>query len=179
MSGKKTLNLIIDDVNRYYIEREKPKFNIWAIYKMALDEIAFRSVLLFRLKKKFFLKSIFKLFWNPLKSIELNAISGNIGGGFWVSHNHSVVSVYSAGKNFRVGPGVVIGMNKDSSKSIINPIIGDNVYICANSSVIGGINIGDNVVVCAGSVVINDIPPNSTVAGNPAQIIASRAELYI
>ena len=90
-----------------------------------------------------------------------------------------VVSVYSAGRNFRVGPGVVIGLKKDQNKEIINPIIGNDVYICANSTVVGGITIGDNVVVAPGSVVINDIPSNVTVAGNAAKIIRNRESDYM
>ena len=53
------------------------------------------------------------------------------------------------------------------------PVIGDNVYIAANATVIGGVNIGNNVIVGAGSVVIKDIPDNSVVVGNPARIIRS------
>ena len=133
----------------------------------------------FRLKLNSTLKILFSFFWPPLKTIELNALSGEIAGGFWISHNFMVVSVYSAGRNFRVGPGVVIGLKKDKDKKVINPIIGNDVYICANSTVVGGITIGDNVVVAPGSVVIHDVPSNVTVAGNPAKIIRNRESDYM
>lgn len=52
------------------------------------------------------------------------------------------------------------------------PIIGDNVTICANSTVIGKIRIGNNVLIGAGSVVIDDVPDNAVVVGNPAKVVS-------
>ena len=52
-------------------------------------------------------------------------------------------------------------------------IIGDNVYIGANSIVLCNTKIGDNVIIGAGSVVTGDIPNNSVYAGNPARFICS------
>lgn len=51
------------------------------------------------------------------------------------------------------------------------PIIGDNVFLGANVTIIGGVRIGNNVEVGAGSVVVKDVPDNCVVAGNPAKII--------
>lgn len=167
------------DIQRYYFCRGGGKYLVLSMYSLLIEDPAFRSVVQFRLNKNMVLKMLFRLFWSPLNTIELNSISGEIAGGLWISHNFMVVSVYSAGSNFRVGPGVVIGLKKDQNKEIINPIIGNDVYICANSTVVGGITIGDNVVVAPGSVVINDIPSNVTVAGNPAKIIRNRESDYM
>jgi acetyltransferase-like isoleucine patch superfamily enzyme len=38
-----------------------------------------------------------------------------------------------------------------------------------------GITIGENAMVGAGSVVTKDVPPDSTVAGNPARIIKPKS----
>ncbi len=50
-------------------------------------------------------------------------------------------------------------------------VIGNNVWIGANSIVLPGARIGDNSVIGAGSTVIEDVPAYSVVAGNPAKII--------
>lgn len=174
--------LLLADLKRFEISwAEQSCLNslLFRIFVMLIKERSFSSVMLFRLNSQIILKAIFDVVWRPLKTIELNSISGEIGPGLWVSHNYMVISVYSAGKNFRVGPGVVIGLKKEKAKKIINPVIGDDVYICANSTVVGGVKIGNNVVVCPGSVVINDIPSNCTVAGNPAKIIKKREKTYL
>lgn len=49
-------------------------------------------------------------------------------------------------------------------------IIGEDVWIGANSTILPGVTIGDYCVVAAGSVVINDVPDGALVAGNPAKI---------
>lgn len=57
---------------------------------------------------------------------------------------------------------------------IAKPIVIErNVWIAAGATVIGGVTVGENSVVAAGSVVTKDVPPNSLVGGNPAQIIRS------
>jgi acetyltransferase-like isoleucine patch superfamily enzyme len=50
-------------------------------------------------------------------------------------------------------------------------IIGKNVWICANATIVPGVNIGDNVIIAAGAVVTKDVPANTIVAGVPAKII--------
>jgi UDP-2-acetamido-3-amino-2,3-dideoxy-glucuronate N-acetyltransferase len=37
-------------------------------------------------------------------------------------------------------------------------------------TLLGGITIGENAIIGAGSVVTKDVPPNATVAGNPARL---------
>lgn len=49
--------------------------------------------------------------------------------------------------------------------------IGNNVWIGAGVSIIGGVTIGDNVTIGAGSVVTRDIPSNSVAVGNPCKVI--------
>lgn len=51
------------------------------------------------------------------------------------------------------------------------PIIGDNVTLGVNVTIIGGITIGNNVIIGAGSVVVHDIPNNSVAVGNPCRVI--------
>ena len=49
------------------------------------------------------------------------------------------------------------------------PIIGNNVDIGANVSIIGPVEIGDNVIIGAGSVVVKNISSNKIAVGNPAK----------
>ncbi|MBN2013933.1 MAG: acyltransferase [Candidatus Altiarchaeota archaeon] len=53
-------------------------------------------------------------------------------------------------------------------------LIGSDVWIGADSIILGGVRIGDGAVVGAGSVVTKDVPPYTVVAGNPAKKIKSR-----
>ena len=48
--------------------------------------------------------------------------------------------------------------------------IGNNVVVGSNATLFP-VEIGDNAIIGAGSVVTKDVPPNVTVAGNPARII--------
>lgn len=52
-------------------------------------------------------------------------------------------------------------------------VIGSDVFIGANVTIMPGIVIGSKVIVGAGSVVTKNIPDNSVVAGNPAKLICS------
>ena len=50
-------------------------------------------------------------------------------------------------------------------------LIEKNAWIATGATIIGGVTIGENSVVAAGAVVTKDVPPNTLVGGNPAQII--------
>lgn len=52
-----------------------------------------------------------------------------------------------------------------------NIVIGNNVFVGLNSTIMPGVKIGDNVIIAAGSIVTKSIPKNSIVGGNPAKII--------
>lgn len=55
-------------------------------------------------------------------------------------------------------------------------VIGNRVFIGANSTILMNTKIGDDVIVGAGSVVTKDIPDNSVVAGNPARVIGKTSD---
>lgn len=50
-------------------------------------------------------------------------------------------------------------------------VIERNVWIAAGATIIGGVTVGENSVIAAGAVVTKDVPPNTLVGGNPAQVI--------
>ncbi len=49
--------------------------------------------------------------------------------------------------------------------------IGNNVWVGANVSIMGGVEIGDNSIIGAGSVVTKSIPANVIAAGVPCKVI--------
>lgn len=57
-------------------------------------------------------------------------------------------------------------------------MLGNNIYIGANVTVLKGVSIGDNCVIGAGSVVSKSIPSNSVAVGNPCKVVASIDEYY-
>lgn len=57
-------------------------------------------------------------------------------------------------------------------------IIGNNVFIGMNATVLKGVKIGNNVIIGAGSVVCKDIPDGCVAAGNPAHVICT-VEQYL
>jgi acetyltransferase-like isoleucine patch superfamily enzyme len=51
--------------------------------------------------------------------------------------------------------------------------IGENVWIGAKCTIVGGVTIGDDVVVAANSVVTKDLPSHCMAAGAPARVVRS------
>jgi serine O-acetyltransferase len=52
-----------------------------------------------------------------------------------------------------------------------HPTVQDNVTIGSGAKLLGPITIGHGAKVGANAVVIHDVPPNSTVVGNPGQVV--------
>lgn len=83
-----------------------------------------------------------------------------------------------------IGDGCLIGHNvvfatlnhvlDPSKRQICVPapiILGKNVWIGSNSTILPGVTIGDNAVVAAGAVVSKDVPADTIVGGVPARVI--------
>ncbi len=67
---------------------------------------------------------------------------------------------------------IAIDKKPTTDKAVINEImIGNNVFIGMNTTILPGTRIGDNVIVGAGSVLRGVVPENSIVIGNPAEVV--------
>jgi acetyltransferase-like isoleucine patch superfamily enzyme len=53
-------------------------------------------------------------------------------------------------------------------------IIGADVWVGANSIIMGGLTIGDGAIIAAGSIVTKNVNPYEIVGGSPAKYIKSR-----
>lgn len=82
-------------------------------------------------------------------------------------------------QRIKVGRNCVIGYNSTilAHEYLIHEyrlgdvVIGDEVMIGANTTILPGVVIGDGAVVAAGSVVHRDVPPGAFVGGNPLREI--------
>ena len=86
------------------------------------------------------------------------------------------------GDNVTMAPRVHVLCHDASTKQFLDytkigrVIIGNNVFIGAESVILPGVTIGDNVVIGANSTVTYDISENTVVAGSPAKVICSLDE---
>lgn len=89
-----------------------------------------------------------------------------------LNHNFSAVSTYPFHEAFKRNVSSCRNSNPQKKRQQI--IIGNDVWIGAYTTIMGGVRIGNGAVVGAGSVVTKDVPPYAVVAGNPASIIRYR-----
>lgn len=55
-------------------------------------------------------------------------------------------------------------------------VIGNDVWIGQNVTVMPGVHIGDGAIIAANSVVVKDIPPYYIAGGNPCNMIRKRSD---
>ena len=107
-----------------------------------------------------------------------------IGNNFYMNAGCHILGEIQIGDNVQIGPKTVIwGRDHGISKGelirnqphVKKPIvIGNDVWIGANVTVLKGVNIGDGAVIGAGSIVTKDIPEYAIAVGNPAKVIRYR-----
>ncbi len=85
----------------------------------------------------------------------------------------------SVGRNSIIGYNTTILTHEYLIKEyrLGNVVIGDEVMIGANSTILPGVTIGDGAIVSAGSLVHRDVEPGSFVGGNPMQVIYTKEQM--
>jgi serine O-acetyltransferase len=94
--------------------------------------------------------------------------AARIGRGLFMDHGSGIVIGETAevGDDVTMYQGVTLG-GTGFARGKRHPTVGNEVMIGAGSKLLGPIDVGDRSKIGANSVVIHDIPPNSTVVGNP------------
>ncbi len=94
--------------------------------------------------------------------------AAKIGDGFFIDHGMGVVIGETAeiGRDVTLYQGVTLG-GTGFATGKRHPTVQDNVTIGSGAKLLGPITVGHGAKVGANSVVIHDVPPNSTVVGNP------------
>ncbi len=102
------------------------------------------------------------------------ALNTRIGPGLFLGHFGTVVlsghSIVGANCNLAQGVTLAGGIRPDRKGT---PTLGDRVWVGPNAILLGKITIGSDSLIAPGAVVDFDVPPNSLVQGNPAQIAGS------
>ena len=101
------------------------------------------------------------------------SVEAKIGEGAYLGHpyNITVGGAVQIGKNVNLHKGCTIGRENRGKREGV-PVIGDNVFVGINSTVVGKIKIGNDVMIGPNTFVNFDVPDHSVVIGNPATIHA-------
>lgn len=150
-----------------YAGKANKQNSLSVAYDLSLELLLsryFRTLFYFRTPGVF--SKILRVFYPKRNDFTID-IHTRIGAGLILAHPYAtILNAESIGENVYVNHLVTVG-EKDGKR----PIIGNNVSLHANCTVIGGIKIGDGAVIGAGAVVTKDVPENSVAVGNPARII--------
>jgi serine O-acetyltransferase len=94
--------------------------------------------------------------------------AARIGEALFIDHGAGVVIGETAeiGDNVTLYQGVTLG-GTGFARGKRHPTVDDNVVVGSGAKLLGPIQVGTGAKVGANSVVIHDVPPNSTVVGNP------------
>jgi serine O-acetyltransferase len=94
--------------------------------------------------------------------------AARIGGEFFIDHGAGVVIGETAeiGDRVTLYQGVTLG-GTGFQRGKRHPTLGDNVTVGSGAKLLGPIAVGDGAKIGANTVVVEDVPPGSTVVGNP------------
>jgi serine O-acetyltransferase len=155
--------------------------NDYVRHGSSVTDPAFISLLVFRYgkwadsRRHRVARKVANLFYGALKFFVLNVTKiwippqTTIGRDFHIIHAEGSLSIHPGtiiGDRVGVMHNVTIGTNMSPGA----PIIGNDVFIGVNSTVLGKIRIGDRVRIAANTAVTTDVPSDSVAVGSPAKI---------
>lgn len=105
----------------------------------------------------------------------------SVGEDFLANYNVKILDVGEVriGDYCMIGPNTVISTvnhplspreRRQKISILKSVVIGNDVWIGANCTILPGVTIGSNVVIAAGAVVTKDLPSNCIAAGVPARV---------
>ena len=113
---------------------------------------------------------VFFRYYSGRNGVEISETT-EIGEGLYIGHPYCITinSKTIIGRNCNIHKGVTLGQENRGDRQGA-PIIGDDVWIGINATVVGKIVIGNDVLIAANSFVNRDVPAHSIVYGNPCVI---------
>ena len=98
--------------------------------------------------------------------------AAEIGQEFFIDHGSGVVIGETAeiGDRVTLYQGVTLG-GTGFARGKRHPTVGDDVTIGSGAKLLGPVDVGHGAKVGANTVVVADVPPNSTVVGNPGHTV--------
>jgi len=104
-----------------------------------------------------------------LTGVEIHP-GADIGERLFVDHGMGTVVGETAevGDDVLLYHGVTLG-GKSMQRTKRHPTLRDGVTVGANATLVGPVTVGENATIGAGAVVVDDVPPGTTVVGNPAR----------
>ena len=114
-----------------------------------------------------------KVYIQCLNKVKIGSFCG-IGDGCIITDNNNHPTSVEDRIKHRItvspgGPGYPGSSNGWEKSEYAPVVIGDAVWIGANSTILKGVTIGDGAIVARGSMVTKDVEPFTIVAGNPAK----------
>ena len=113
--------------------------------------------------------------WHGKNKLHIKSFS-SIGErvSFIINREHNYSNISSGNIDYKYGHNKWTKTMYDYTARKGDIVVGSDVWIGMNATILGGVNIGDGAVVGANAVVTKDVPPYAIVAGNPAKIIKYR-----
>lgn len=112
-----------------------------------------------------------------LTGVEIHP-GADVGNRLFIDHGMGTVVGETAdiGDDVLLYHGVTLG-GKSMRRKKRHPTLEDGVTVGADATLVGPITIGENATVGAGAVVVEDVPPGTTVVGNPATPVADDTDV--